>query len=222
MKRFSLIFISIFITCLMVFGCASTEPKTAQVKEISVPNVDIFGDYKLEGEFHVYIAFGQSNMQGPGAIRPQDREGVSERFRTINVVSNRYAGVQREKHKMYRAVPPLIIPDSNLVNYLGLNIGLTPVDYFGRVLVANTPEDVTIGVIAVANGDMALAAFHKTKAEDYYRGRGTIGGRPSQTEMRNEQIQRRRLCEYVRSNCSKCKDCAKSRRYCKRYYCSSG
>jgi len=84
---------------------------------------------------------------------------------------------------MYRAVPPLIIPDSNLVNYLGLNIGLTPVDYFGRVLVANTPEDVTIGVIAVANGDMALAAFHKTKAEDYYRGRGTIGGRPSQTEM---------------------------------------
>jgi para-nitrobenzyl esterase len=30
---------------------------------------------------------------------------------------------------------------------------------------------------------MALAAFHKTKAEDYLRGRGTLSGRPSQTEM---------------------------------------
>ncbi|MCL2759262.1 MAG: sialate O-acetylesterase [Treponema sp.] len=180
MKKINFILAGLILV-LLFSACVSTEQKAEVEKPL--PDVDILGDYKLPGEFHVYIAFGQSNMQGPGAIRPQDREGVSERFRTINVVAGRYANGHREKHKMYRAAPPIIIPDQNLVNYLGLNIGLTPVDYFGRTLIANIPEDITIGVVAVANGDMAIAAFHKTKAEDYYRFRGTLSGRPSQTEM---------------------------------------
>jgi len=174
--------IFIVIICLIIVGCVSTV-KEASVTEKTLPDVDIFGDYKLPGEFHVFIAFGQSNMQGPGAIRAEDREGVSERFRSMNVVSGRYAGGQRDKHKLYRASPPNIITDNNLVNYLGLNIGLSPVDYFGRTLIEKIPQNITIGVIAVANGDMALAAFHKTKAEDYYRSKGTLSGRPSQTEM---------------------------------------
>jgi len=176
-----LLFVLIVIS-LLFCGCTSTGGGAVEAEK-PLPDVDIFGDYKLPGEFHVFIAFGQSNMQGPGTIRPEDREGVSERFRIMNVVAGRYASVSREKHKLYKAAPPLIIPDGNLTNYLGLSIGLTPVDYFGRVLIENAPENATIGVIAVANGDMALAAFHKTKGEDYYRGKGTLSGRPSQTEM---------------------------------------
>jgi hypothetical protein len=133
--------------------------------------------------YHVYIAFGQSNMQGPGEIRPQDREDLGGRYKTLNVVAGVYAGEYRAKGEWYNAVPPLIIPDSNLTNYLGLRIGLSPADYFGRTLVNGVPENITIGVIAVANGDMALAAFHKTKAENYYKGTGTLAGRPSSTEM---------------------------------------
>ncbi|MCL2442519.1 MAG: sialate O-acetylesterase [Treponema sp.] len=167
---------------LLLFGCVSSEQKVNGPQEIVLPDVDIFGDYQLPGEFHVFIAFGQSNMQGPGAIRAQDREGVSERFRIMNVVSGGYAGVSREKHKLYKAQPPLIVPDRNLTNYLGLSIGLTPIDYFGRTLIENIPQDITISVIAVASGDMALAAFHKTKGGDYNRGIGTLSGRPSQTE----------------------------------------
>jgi len=38
-------------------------------------------------------------------------------------------------------------------------------------------------VVAVASGDLALAAFHQTKADDYYQGIGAVSGRPSDTEM---------------------------------------
>jgi len=166
------VFVSMFVIFGLLGGCTNTPPKNDE--DSAVEPIE---------NYHVYIAFGQSNMQGPGEIRPQDREGASERYRTLNVVAGTYAGEFREKGKWYNAVPPLIIPDGNLTNYLGLRIGLSPADYFGQTLAAGAPEHITIGVIAVANGDMALAAFHKTKAEDYYRGRGASSGRPSQTEM---------------------------------------
>jgi len=181
MKKYFNVMIACFFV-LLAGACVSAGSELSVAKK-PLPNVDILNGYVLPGEFHVYIAFGQSNMQGPGEIRAQDRENVSERFRIINTVAGNYAGGLREKHLMYRAAPPLIIPDRNLVNYLGLNTGLTPIDYFGRTLIANIANDITIGVIAVANGDMALAAFHKTKADDYYKGIGTLGSRPSQTEM---------------------------------------
>jgi hypothetical protein len=182
MKRFVFYAASLLvITGLLIGGCVSTErggdttPKNTESVSINLP--------EGTSEFHVYIAFGQSNMQGPGQIRSLDKEGVSDRFKIMSVVAGRYANESRTKGEWFRAVPPLIIPDNSLVNYLGLNIGLTPIDYFGRTIVKNIPEDIAIGVIAVANGDMALAAFHKTKGEDYYMGKNTLSGRPSQTEM---------------------------------------
>jgi len=183
MNRRVFYFVTFLIfTGLLFCGCASggKTGETAAAEKEEPVSVDL-----PEGtrEFHIYLAFGQSNMQGPGQIRPQDREGISDRFKIMGVVAGRYAGEYRTKGEWYRAVPPLIITDNNLINYLGLNIGLTPIDYFGRTLVNNIPKDIAIGVIAVANGDMALAAFHKAKGEDYYRGKNALSGRPSQTEM---------------------------------------
>jgi len=185
MKRIGFCLISIVIVFLFVLSCTSTESNSGGSTPLNIvlPDIDVLAGYNLTEEFHIYIAFGQSNMQGPAEIRAQDRTGVSERFRIMNVVAGGYAGGYREKHLFYRAVPPLIIPDRNLVNHLGLNIGLSPVDYFGRTLTQNTPENITIGVIAAANGDMALAAFHKTKADNYYKRVGTLDGRPSPTEI---------------------------------------
>jgi hypothetical protein len=141
-----------------------------------------------EPELHIYIAFGQSNMQGAGAIREQDKTGISDRWQVLNVVPGIYAGENRAKGQWYRAVPPLIIPDNQSPNWLGIPIGLGPSDFFGRTLVANTPENITLGLIAVANGDLALASFHKTKATEYFdsiAGDGSNGketNRPSDTE----------------------------------------
>jgi len=161
----------VVIAGLLIIGCNSCG--------------DHVGDQVVEEpNFHVYIAFGQSNMQGPGIIREQDKEGISDRYRILNVVDGRYAGEDRIAGQWYKAVPPLIIPDSSLTHWTGsFTIGLSPADYFGRTLADNTPEHITIGVVAVANGDMALAAFHKTKADDYYKRIGTLPNRPSDTEM---------------------------------------
>ena len=31
-------------------------------------------------DFHIYLAFGQSNMEGNARVEPQDSIGISERF----------------------------------------------------------------------------------------------------------------------------------------------
>jgi hypothetical protein len=127
-------------------------------------------------------------MQGPGEVREQDKTGISDRWKILNVVDGTYAKENRVKGAWYKAVPPLIIPDSGSPNYLGIPIGLGPTDYFGRTLTEGTPEHITIGVVAVANGDLALASFHKTRGATYFdstRGNGSNGkenNRPSNTE----------------------------------------
>jgi hypothetical protein len=143
-----------------------------------------------EPQTHVYIAFGQSNMQGPGEVRAQDKDRttISDRWKILNVVAGTYAQENRAKGKWYKAVPPLIIPDSGSPNYLGIPIGLGPTDYFGRTLTEGTPEHITIGVVAVAHGDLALGAYHKTRAATYFDSTGGNGSngkedtRPKSTE----------------------------------------
>ncbi|MDR2923785.1 MAG: sialate O-acetylesterase [Treponema sp.] len=146
--------------------------------------------FSTQDEKHLYIAFGQSNMQGPGAIRESDTQNISGRWQTLNVVAGTYASVNRAKSQWYKAPPPLIIPDGNLTNYLGLSTGLGPSDHFGRIMTTGAPENITIGVVAVANGDLALSSFRKTLGAAYFAAGqgGTVDGiartanRPSDTE----------------------------------------
>ena len=173
----------------MLFGTVLLE---CQTKDNSHQNGTI---EPPQAEKHLYIAFGQSNMQGPGAIRESDAQNISDRWQTLNVVAGTYASVDRAKGQWYKAAPPLIIPDSGLTNYLGLSIGLGPSDHFGRTMVNGTPDRITLGVVAVANGDLALSSFRKTGGAVYFSGTesgGTVtlngvsvnrtSGRPSSTE----------------------------------------
>ncbi|MDR0301026.1 MAG: sialate O-acetylesterase [Treponema sp.] len=145
------LFAALTISLLLVFSCSS----------VPVTN----GGEHPEGTVtHIYIAFGQSNMQGPGKIEAQDKADISDRFQILNVVPAVYNGKYRGVGQWCKAVPPLIIPDANIINWKGLPTGLSPVDYFGRTLTENTPENIIIGVIAVASGDLGLAAFAKDNA----------------------------------------------------------
>ena len=98
-------------------------------------------------DFHIYLCFGQSNMEGNARIEQQDLEGVSDRFVMMATVDDQERG--REKGKWYTAVPPLCRP----------NTGLTPADYFGRTLVEYLPENVKVGVINVAIGGCHIETF---------------------------------------------------------------
>lgn len=117
----------------------------------------IFGQniFSQDPNFHVYLSFGQSNMEGAAKIEAQDTIKVDERFQVLETLN--CPNLDREKGKWYTAVPPLC----------RCNTGLTPVDYFGRTLINNLPKEIKVGVVNVAVGGCKIALFDKDRYEEY-------------------------------------------------------
>ncbi len=105
--------------------------------------------------FHIYLAFGQSNMEGYPGIETQDKTGVDQRFQMMAAVD--FATLGRKKGEWYDAVPPLCRTST----------GLCPADYFGRTMVARTPERLTIGVVNVSVAGCKIELFSKDTYEAY-------------------------------------------------------
>lgn len=110
----------------------------------------------LDSNFHIYLAFGQSNMEGTGTIAKEDLS-VDHRFQVMWSADDGCNG--REKGAWYDAIPPL-------ANCYG---GLGPVDYFGRTMVENYPDSVRIGVVVVAVGGSRIELFMEDLYEDYLK-----------------------------------------------------
>ena len=106
-------------------------------------------------EMHVYLCFGQSNMEGNAKIEDVDRENIDPRYKMMAAVD--FPKMGRKMGKIYPAIPPLCRE----------NTGLTPVDYFGRTMVENLPENVSICVINVAIGGCDIKAFMKDSIAAY-------------------------------------------------------
>ena len=106
-------------------------------------------------ETHVYLCFGQSNMEGNARIEDVDRQNIDPRFTMMAAVD--FPQMKRKMGKTYPAVPPLCRE----------NTGLTPVDYFGRTMVENLPQNVSICVINVAIGGCDIKAFMKDSIASY-------------------------------------------------------
>lgn len=104
--------------------------------------------------FHIYLCFGQSNMEGQGKIEKQDSI-VNERFQVLQSLD--CSNLEREKGKWYTAIPPLCNCFS----------GLSPADYFGRTMIKNLPENTKVGVINVAIGGCDIRIFDKDIFEEY-------------------------------------------------------
>jgi len=99
--------------------------------------------------FHIYLCIGQSNMEGAGQIEPIDRTDVPERFKMMAAVD--FSSPSRTKYNWYTAVPPLVRQGT----------GLCPVDWFGRAMVDNLPENIKIGVVCVAIGGCKIEHLDK-------------------------------------------------------------
>jgi len=102
---------------------------------------------EFDPNFHIYLCFGQSNMEGNAAIEAQDCKNVDSRFRMMAAVNMSNTG--RVMYNWYTAYPPLC---------RGGN-GLTPADYFGRMMVASLPDSIKVGVINVAVGGASIKLF---------------------------------------------------------------
>ncbi len=104
--------------------------------------------------FHIYLCFGQSNMESGGRMNDADQE-VDERFRVMADFDNQGRGW--EKDHWYHAVPPLTAKGR----------GICMVDSFGRTLVAGLPENVRVGVIKVSVPGCKIELFEKDTFQAY-------------------------------------------------------
>ncbi|MGN0283097.1 MAG: family 43 glycosylhydrolase [Prevotella sp.] len=115
----------------------------------------VFTARAQDENFHIYLCFGQSNMEGNARYEQQDMEGVDERFVAMASMDDERLGWKRgEWHK---AVPPLCRPYT----------GLTPADYFGRTMISRLPKNVRVGIINVAIGGCGIELFDKENYADY-------------------------------------------------------
>lgn len=110
--------------------------------------------FAQDSNFHIYLCFGQSNMEGLGKIEVQDSI-VDSRFQIMQAMD--CSNLERTKDKWYTATPPLCQCES----------GLSPADYFGRTMVETLPDSIKIGLINVAIGGCDIRLFDKDDYKDY-------------------------------------------------------
>lgn len=114
-------------------------------------NINSFAQDK---NFYIFLCFGQSNMQGAAKIESQDTI-VNNRFNVFQTQD--CPNLNGKKAEWRTAVPPLCQCSS----------GLSPADYFGRTLVANLPDSVTVGIINVSVAGCDIRLFDKDIYMDF-------------------------------------------------------
>ena len=112
---------------------------------------------KADPNFYIFLCFGQSNMEGAARPEAQDLASPGPRFLLMPAVDFPEKG--RKMGEWCEASAPLCRP----------NTGLTPVDWFGRTLVASLPENIKIGVIHVAIGGIDIKGFLPDSIKNYVK-----------------------------------------------------
>ena len=106
----------------------------------------------VDPNFHIYLCFGQSNMEGNAQWETVDND-VDSRFQML--ATTNFDNPKRTMGNWYTANCPIVSPMGKL----------GPTDYFGRTMVAAMPTNVKIGVVAVAMGGSPIEMFDKDKYE---------------------------------------------------------
>jgi len=114
--------------------------------------------------FHIYFAYGQSNMAGNGEIVPSVDQAKDPKNFIMLASHNANASSRSgqtsqsiEMGKWYPAIPPMFHSFEKL----------SPADYFGRAMVDSLPG-VTVGIIPVAIGAVSIKAFDKDQYQAYF------------------------------------------------------
>lgn len=99
--------------------------------------------------FHIYLLFGQSNMEGAATIEAQDRT-INDRVKVLADLNCSNLG--RTYGNWYPASPPLNRCWS----------GLGPGDYFGKTMADGMPSNVTIGLVPAAVSGTPIELYQKS------------------------------------------------------------
>lgn len=99
--------------------------------------------------FHIYLMFGQSNMEGVGTIETQDKL-INPRVKVMSDLDCSNLG--RNYGNWYLASPPLN-------RCWG---GLGPGDYFGKTMADGMPTQITIGLVPASISGTAIEFYQKS------------------------------------------------------------
>ncbi len=106
--------------------------------------------------FHIYIAYGQSNMEGNATNFDKDIDG-KEHPRVKMFAATKCDNLNRPTvGEIYPAIPPMF------KCYEGLSVA----DWFGRHMADSMP-DVTIGIVPVAQGGTSIRLFDPDDYQNY-------------------------------------------------------
>ena len=104
--------------------------------------------------FYIFLCFGQSNMEGRGAIEDDDLK-IDPRFQVLADFDVPSRGWR--KGQWYAAIPPLTRRTT----------GISLVDYFGRTMVANLPPQIRVGVVKVGVSGTKIELWDKQSFREY-------------------------------------------------------
>ena len=108
--------------------------------------------FAQDPNLHIYLAYGQSNMSGQATITDTDRQ-TNPRFLVLRAGnhSNQKVG------EFYPAAPPMGHSQSK--------VGI--VDFFGRKMIKELPDSITVAVANVAIGGQSIDLFDKDRNTAY-------------------------------------------------------
>ncbi len=150
-KILTILLPALLMTTMPVFPCSTLgAPKG-------------LGESAPDPDFHIYLAFGQSNMTGDGIIEEQDRNCNDDLLVmcTTDSFQCAYNPEIRSLGNWYKATPPLAGPT-------GSRLGVA--DYFGRSILEMKKEkapDIKVGILVVAVPGTGIRLFDKDKYQAY-------------------------------------------------------
>lgn len=108
--------------------------------------------FAQDPNLHIYLAYGQSNMSGQASVTDSDRQ-TNPRFLVLRAGnhSNQKVG------EFYPAAPPMGHSQSK--------VGI--VDFFGRKMIKELPDSITVAVANVAIGGQSIDLFDKDRNAAY-------------------------------------------------------
>jgi hypothetical protein len=112
-------------------------------------------DKKPDPKFYIFLCFGQSNMEGGARPEQQDMGPVDKRFQMLAAVD--MPKLERKMGLWYPAMPPLNRGENNM----------GPMDFFGRTMVANLPQEYRVGVINVSVAGAKIELWEKDTYTNY-------------------------------------------------------
>lgn len=135
-------------------GVLRVSSQNGQDRRITVSQDSHIEAIAQDCNFYIFLCFGQSNMHGAAPIESQDLT-VDSRFKMFQTLD--CDNLNRERETWYDAVPPTCQCGS----------GLSPADYFGRTMVENLPDSITVGIINVSVAGCDIRLFDKDLYTDY-------------------------------------------------------